>query len=221
MRLILIGCEYSGGSTMSRAISEWLLRERAGTAVRIHDHWVYPNIADQGPFHVLHPGSRRYRPGGMALQSSGQLRQRGAVGGVGVRREGAEAVAAGAASANHGLAAHAPHGDRGGRFGQHPGRPPLRGGGVRPPVLRVRPGQLFRTAAAGRGSGTGRSWSSLPRPSWCCSGRLRRRYGSGCARHHGPMGCPGRRTSSWWSTCSRSSTPTRSSTRSWPSPPAA
>ena len=49
MRLILIGCEYSGGSTMSRAISGWLLRERAATAVRIHDHWVYPYIADQDP----------------------------------------------------------------------------------------------------------------------------------------------------------------------------
>ncbi len=49
MRLILIGCEYSGGSTMARAIGEWLLRERAATAVRIHDHWVYPYIADQDP----------------------------------------------------------------------------------------------------------------------------------------------------------------------------
>ena len=49
MRLILIGCEYSGGSTMARAIGEWLLQERAATAVRIHDHWVYPYIADQDP----------------------------------------------------------------------------------------------------------------------------------------------------------------------------
>ena len=49
MRLILIGCEYSGGSTMARAIAEWLLRERAATSVRIHDHWVYPYIADQDP----------------------------------------------------------------------------------------------------------------------------------------------------------------------------
>ena len=49
MRLILIGCEYSGGSMMARAIAEWLLRERAATSVRIHDHWVYPYIADQDP----------------------------------------------------------------------------------------------------------------------------------------------------------------------------
>ena len=58
MRLILIGCEYSGGSTMARAIGEWLLRERAATAVRIHDHWVYPYIADQDPStcFILGPG---------------------------------------------------------------------------------------------------------------------------------------------------------------------
>ena len=70
MRLILIGCEYSGGSTMSRAISGWLLRERAATAVRIHDHWVYPYIADQDPStcFILGPGGIvpekwRYRSG--------------------------------------------------------------------------------------------------------------------------------------------------------------
>ena len=70
MRLILIGCEYSGGSTMARAIGEWLLRERAATAVRVHDHWVYPYIADQDPStcFILGPGGIvpekwRYRSG--------------------------------------------------------------------------------------------------------------------------------------------------------------
>ena len=70
MRLILIGCGYSGGSTMARAIGEWLLRERAATAVRVHDHWVYPYIADQDPStcFILGPGGIvpekwRYRSG--------------------------------------------------------------------------------------------------------------------------------------------------------------
>ena len=49
MRLILIGCEYSGGSTLAKAIAEWLIRERSAATVRIHDHWVYPYIADQDP----------------------------------------------------------------------------------------------------------------------------------------------------------------------------
>ena len=61
MRLILIGCEYSGGSTMARAIGEWLLRERSATAVRIHDHWVYPYIADQDPSTCFILAPRRHR----------------------------------------------------------------------------------------------------------------------------------------------------------------
>jgi hypothetical protein len=49
MRLILTGCEYSGGTTMARAIGDWILREFSSVGVRIHDHWVYPYIADQDP----------------------------------------------------------------------------------------------------------------------------------------------------------------------------
>ena len=55
---------------MARAIGEWLLRERAATAVRVHDHWVYPYIADQDPStcFILGPGGIvvekwRYRSG--------------------------------------------------------------------------------------------------------------------------------------------------------------
>ena len=68
MRLILIGCEYSGGSMMARAIAEWLLRERAATSVRIHDHWVYPYIADQDPSTCFIVGPGRHRAGGVALR---------------------------------------------------------------------------------------------------------------------------------------------------------
>ena len=113
MRLILIGCEYSGGSTMSRAIAEWRLRERAAATVRIHDHWVYPYIADQDPSTCfimgpdgIEPEEWRYDHLGYHAALSEEW---------GRRREGAEAMAAGAAPADHGLAAHAPHGDRGGR----------------------------------------------------------------------------------------------------------
>ena len=34
---------------MARAIAEWMLRELSADGVRIHDHWVYPYIADQDP----------------------------------------------------------------------------------------------------------------------------------------------------------------------------
>ena len=82
MRLILIGCEYSGGSTMAKAIGEWLLRERAATAVRIHDHWVYPYIADQDPStcFILGPGgiipeNWRYRHLGSVYGNAAQTEE--------------------------------------------------------------------------------------------------------------------------------------------------
>ncbi|MDA1347807.1 MAG: hypothetical protein O3A47_02935 [Chloroflexi bacterium] len=34
---------------MARAIAEWMLRELSSDGVRIHDHWVYPYIADHDP----------------------------------------------------------------------------------------------------------------------------------------------------------------------------
>ena len=58
MRLILIGCEYSGGTTMALAIGDWILKEFSASGVRIHDHWVYPDISDQDPAKcfILGPG---------------------------------------------------------------------------------------------------------------------------------------------------------------------
>ena len=71
MRLILIGCGYSGGSTMARAIGEWLLRERGATAVRVHDHWVYPYIADQDPSTCFVLGPAGIVPREVALPRAG------------------------------------------------------------------------------------------------------------------------------------------------------
>ena len=48
MRLVVIGCEYAGKSTLARGIAG---RVAAGgeSAVRVHDHWVSPALWDQDP----------------------------------------------------------------------------------------------------------------------------------------------------------------------------
>jgi len=49
MKLILIGCEYSGTTTLSTAIREWLIR-KTGNGVRIiHDHWKLPHTSGHAP----------------------------------------------------------------------------------------------------------------------------------------------------------------------------
>ena len=67
---------------MARTIGEWLLRERAATAVRIHDHWVYPYIADQDPStcFILGPGgiipeNWRYRHLGSVYGNAAQTEE--------------------------------------------------------------------------------------------------------------------------------------------------
>ena len=153
MRLILIGCEYSGGSTMARAIAEWLLRERAATAVRIHDHWVYPYIADQDPSTCFIVG-----PDGIVPEEwrYGHLGYDAAL-----SEEWADDVRALKPWLLEQLQRimvwrHMHHTViEGGRVGQHPGRPSLRGGGLRAAVLRVRPGQLLRPPPPGAAVGQG------------------------------------------------------------------
>ena len=44
MRLILVGCEYSGTTTLSEAISEWA-KEVMGGGFRFHDHWKVPHVS--------------------------------------------------------------------------------------------------------------------------------------------------------------------------------
>ena len=49
MKLILIGCEYSGTTTLSHAINDWMVKE-TGTGVRIiHDHWKLPHTSGHAP----------------------------------------------------------------------------------------------------------------------------------------------------------------------------
>ena len=43
MRLILIGCEYSGTTTLARAISDWA-REAMGAELTMHDHFKFPHV---------------------------------------------------------------------------------------------------------------------------------------------------------------------------------
>ena len=48
MRLVVIGCEYAGKTTLARGIAERVAADE-GAAVRVHDHWVPPAIWDQDP----------------------------------------------------------------------------------------------------------------------------------------------------------------------------
>ena len=43
MRLILIGCEYSGTTTLARAISGWA-RDTIGAELTVHDHFKFPHV---------------------------------------------------------------------------------------------------------------------------------------------------------------------------------
>ncbi|SVB75149.1 uncharacterized protein METZ01_LOCUS228003 [marine metagenome] len=44
MRLILIGCEYSGTTTLSRQIIKWV-QENLGDEFGFHDHWKLPHVS--------------------------------------------------------------------------------------------------------------------------------------------------------------------------------
>lgn len=44
MRLLLIGCEYTGKTTLARHISRWLIESMGRSVVRWHDHFVVPRL---------------------------------------------------------------------------------------------------------------------------------------------------------------------------------
>ena len=43
MRLVIIGCEYSGTTTLATAICKWA-EDIMGGKFEFHDHWKFPNI---------------------------------------------------------------------------------------------------------------------------------------------------------------------------------
>ena len=49
MLLVLIGCEYSGTTTLAEAIARQFVADVDATSVRVHDHWVAPYLTDQDP----------------------------------------------------------------------------------------------------------------------------------------------------------------------------
>lgn len=44
MRLLIIGCEYTGKSTLAGNISRWMIEEMGVSIVRWHDHFVIPRL---------------------------------------------------------------------------------------------------------------------------------------------------------------------------------
>ena len=49
MRLIIIGCEFTGKTTLARNLSEWMERELGSCTTSFHDHFLPWDPADPGP----------------------------------------------------------------------------------------------------------------------------------------------------------------------------
>ena len=49
MNIILIGCEYSGTSTLAVAINEWTESTMGVRLIPLHDHWKYPHVSGHPP----------------------------------------------------------------------------------------------------------------------------------------------------------------------------
>ena len=52
MNLILIGCEYSGTTTLAVAINEWAIRN-LGARMALHDHWKMPHCSGHPPYETI------------------------------------------------------------------------------------------------------------------------------------------------------------------------
>ena len=52
MDLILIGCEYSGTTTLAVAINEWA-EKAMGVRLALHDHWKYPDASGHPPYETI------------------------------------------------------------------------------------------------------------------------------------------------------------------------
>ena len=62
MRLIVIGCEYAGTSTLTDNIAGWIERAMGGTMGK-HDHWKIPEVSHQ-------PHTREENQGFLALSAN-------------------------------------------------------------------------------------------------------------------------------------------------------
>ena len=49
MNLILIGCEYTGTTTLAHAINEWVEQSLGFPLAPLHDHWKYPHVSGHPP----------------------------------------------------------------------------------------------------------------------------------------------------------------------------
>ena len=54
MKLILIGCEYAGTTTLGLAIQDWLRMETGTGFSIIHDHWKLPDTSGHPPTDTAH-----------------------------------------------------------------------------------------------------------------------------------------------------------------------
>ena len=54
MKLMLIGCEYSGTTTLALAINDWLRSETGTDFGIIHDHWKIPHTSGHAPTDTAH-----------------------------------------------------------------------------------------------------------------------------------------------------------------------
>ena len=45
MRLLLVGCEYAGTSTLARAIDDWMFEKMGNRFSLIHEHWKIPHTS--------------------------------------------------------------------------------------------------------------------------------------------------------------------------------
>ena len=72
MRLIVIGCEYAGKTTLGVAIARWMTKALGVPYVRCHDHWVAPHLADQDPAHcfLVGPAGRVHEDGRYAASGN-------------------------------------------------------------------------------------------------------------------------------------------------------
>ena len=61
MRLVVIGCEYAGKTTLARGLAE-RVAAAYGAPVRVHDHWVPPVIWDQDPVTCYVVGAKGVLP---------------------------------------------------------------------------------------------------------------------------------------------------------------